>query len=187
MQLVLSRDGSAGEFPLRVTKKITLEAGGSHLEVEYVLEGLPPDVPLHFAVELNFAGMPGNAMGRFFRGANGKVYGGLHERLNLTDARELTLIDEWLGLEASVHADRPTGLWTFPIETVSQSEGGFELVHQSVVVVPHWQVLPDADGRWQVTLQLAMDTSAAEARAPRGEDVGEAPVNNRELAQAAAD
>ena len=39
----------------------------------------------------------------------------------------LTLTDEWLDL-----ADRPTlvprlpGLWCFPIETVSQSEGGFE-------------------------------------------------------------
>jgi alpha-amylase len=170
MQLALSRDGRAGEYPLRVTKKITLEDGGSTLEVEYVLEGLPPDVPLHFAVELNFAGMPGNAMGRFFRGERGEVFGGLHERLNLDQARELSLIDEWLGLQASIQADRPTGFWTFPIETVSQSEGGFELVHQSVAVIPHWRVLADNDGRWQVMLQLEMNTSAAEARSRESEE-----------------
>ncbi len=58
----------------------------------------------------------------------------------------------------------PAGLWTFPIETVSQSEGGFELVHQSVVVQPHWIVMPDAEGRWQTTIYLDMNTALAEGR-----------------------
>jgi alpha-amylase len=48
---------------------------------------------------------------------------------------------------------------------VSQSEGGFELVHQSTVVQPHWLVTPDRDGRWTVLMQLALDTSRAESRA----------------------
>jgi alpha-amylase len=55
-------------------------------------------------------------------------------------------------------------LWTFPIETVSQSESGFELVHQSVVVQPHWYIQAGADGRWSTTMTLAIDTSAAERR-----------------------
>ena len=49
-------------------------------------------------------------------------------------------------------------------ETVSQSEGGFELVHQSTVVQPHWFVTGDRDGRWSVTMQLDLDTSRAEGR-----------------------
>ena len=57
---------------------------------------------------------------------------------------------------------RPTNFWTFPIETVSQSEGGFELVHQSVVVMPHWLVEADKEGRWSVTMQMSLDTSRAE-------------------------
>ena len=56
---------------------------------------------------------------------------------------------------------RPTNFWTFPIETVSQSEGGFELVHQSVAVMPHWLVEADKEGRWSVTMQLVLDTSRA--------------------------
>jgi alpha-amylase len=55
-------------------------------------------------------------------------------------------------------------LWTYPIATVSQSESGFELVHQSVVVHPHWQIEAGRDGRWSVTMTLAIDTSAAEKR-----------------------
>jgi hypothetical protein len=49
------------------------------------------------------------------------------------------------------------GIWTFPIQSVSQSEGGFELVHQSVVVMPHWLVTPDADGAWKVTMRLDLE------------------------------
>ena len=50
-------------------------------------------------------------------------------------------------------------------------EGGFELVHQSVVVQPHWHVRGDANGRWAVTMRLALDTSLAESRsAPQVEE-----------------
>jgi alpha-amylase len=50
--------------------------------------------------------------------------------------------------------DRPSGIWAFPVETVSQSEGGFELVHQSVCVEPHWLMRGDSQGRWHVTIEL---------------------------------
>ena len=76
----------------------------------------------------------------------------------------LGLTDEWLGLEVGLKMSRPTNFWTFPIETVSQSEGGFELVHQSVVVMPHWMVEADKEGRWSVTMQLVLDTARAESR-----------------------
>ena len=55
--------------------------------------------------------------------------------------------------------NRPTDLWTLPIHSVSQSEGGFEAVHQSVVVMPHWLIQGDAQGRWGITMTLAIDTS----------------------------
>jgi alpha-amylase len=45
---------------------------------------------------------------------------------------------------------------------VSQSEGGFELVHQSVVVMPHWIVTPDADGVWKVAMRLSIGNLKAE-------------------------
>ena len=56
------------------------------------------------------------------------------------------------------------GIWTFPIETISQSEAGYELVHQSSVVVPHWRVEVGDEGRWEVRIALAVDTSIAKAR-----------------------
>lgn len=74
---------------------------------------------------------------------------------------QIGLIDGWLGIDASLAFSRPTGLWAFPIESVSQSEGGFELVHQSVSVMPHWVVEPESDGSWNVNMRLSLvDMSA---------------------------
>lgn len=90
--------------------------------------------------------------------------GQLQTRLDLHDVRQLGLCDEWLGIDVGLLWDRPTNVWTFPIETVSQSEGGFELVHQSVVVIPHWEIRGDADGRWSTVMRLRLSTELAEAR-----------------------
>ena len=164
IQVQLSRDGNASGIPLRITKAITLGAGSSMLEVAYLLENLPANRPLHFAVELNFAGMPAGADDRYFYDAEHRRLGHLGTRLDLVDAMGFGLVDEWLGLDVGLKTSRPTSLWTFPLETVSQSESGFELVHQSVVVQPHWIVLPDAEGCWSVTMRLAIDTGRAEQR-----------------------
>jgi len=164
IQVQMSRDGHVDGAPVRLTKGITLEAGSSTLEIAYLLEGLPTDRTFHFASEFNFAGLPSGADDRYFHNGQGHRFGQLGTHLDQQDATELGLVDEWLGIDVRLSLSRPSGLWTFPIQTVSQSEGGFELVHQSVVVIPHWHVQPDREGRWSVTMNLALDTSLAESR-----------------------
>jgi len=162
IQIQLSREGTADGVELKLTKGLTLDAGSSTLEIAYMMEGLPPDRSLHFAVEFNFAGMPAGLDDRYFHDLDGTRLGGLGSRLNLTGAKSLALADEYLGIDVALKLSRPTRFWTFPIETVSQSEGGFELVHQSVAVLPHWHVRADKNGRWGVTMQMIIDTSRAE-------------------------
>jgi alpha-amylase len=59
-----------------------------------------------------------------------------------------------LGIDINLKFDRPTALWSFPIETVSQSEAGFELVHQSVSLQPHWLISGDREGKWAMQMQV---------------------------------
>jgi alpha-amylase len=167
IQVQLVRHGNAWGHPLRITKGVTLESGSSVLEIAYLLEGLPLGRPLHFAVEFNFAGLPSGADDRYFHDGNFGRLGQLGRQLDLPRTQALNLVDEYLGIDVGLKFSQPTGLWTFPIETVSQSEGGFELVHQSVVVLPHWIVQADAAGRWSVTMHLNVDTSLAESRIER--------------------
>ncbi|GAB6164388.1 DUF1926 domain-containing protein [Thermostilla marina] len=166
IRVLLSREGRVDGRPVRVIKAVTLEAGKSLLEIAYRLENLPQDFPLHFAVEFNFAGMPAGADDRFFFDGYGQSLGDLGSRLDLYDSTELGLVDRWQGFGVKLRMSQPGGFWTFPVESVSQSEGGFELVHQSVVVQPHWLVQGDASGTWTVCMHLHIDRAEALLQAP---------------------
>lgn len=170
IQVLLTRVGNVWGIPLKLSKAVTLSAGSDTLEIGYKLEGLPADFCQHLAVEFNFAGLPADAAGRCFRDAAGRDLGQLGSRLDLKEVSTLALEDDWLDIRATLNCQVASngglaGVWTFPIESVSQSEGGFELVHQSVVVMPHWIVTPDASGCWQVVLTLTAG-SLATAAAP---------------------
>ncbi len=168
MQLQMTRDGHVDGHPVRIVKGITLSAGGRELEIAYLLEGLPTDRPLHFGVEFNFAGLPAGADDRYYHSGDGQSIGPLGQKLDQIDVSGLHLVDEWLGIDCGLTIDQPTSIWTFPIATVSQSEGGFELVHQSVAVIPHWILQADHQGRWSVTMRMSIDTSLAESRMGEG-------------------
>ncbi|HEY2882495.1 MAG TPA: alpha-amylase/4-alpha-glucanotransferase domain-containing protein [Pirellulales bacterium] len=164
VQVQLIRQGNAWGVPLKITKGLTLRAGSSTLEVAYLIEGLPPNRQFHFSVEFNFAGLPSGADDRYFYTGNHQRLGQLGSNLNLIDASDLNLVDEWLGIDVGLAFNCPTHVWTYGIETVSQSEGGFELVHQAVCVQPHWYIQGNAQGQWSVVMQLSLDTAMAEGR-----------------------
>jgi alpha-amylase len=165
VEVMMRRDGRVGEQPVTVIKSVSLDtAAGGLLEIDYKLQQLPVGRPLHFAVEFNFAGMAAGADDRYFYGPSGEQLGQLQTAQSLRDSDRIGLVDEWLGVDVSLDLSQPGGIWTLPIQTVSQSEGGFELVHQSAAVIPHWELVPDAGGRWSVTIKLTVDSSACRAR-----------------------
>jgi hypothetical protein len=163
-QIRMSRTGQVHGVPIQLTKGVTLHAGDSIVRIGYMLTGLPKEHSFHFAPEFNFAGLPSGADDRFFYQDDDQRLGHLGTSLDLHKATNLGLVDQWLGINVQLQVNRPTAFWAYPIETVSLSEGGFELVHQSVAVHPHWWVRGDAEGKWSATIELNVDTSAAIAR-----------------------
>jgi alpha-amylase len=166
VEAVLSRQGNVGPYPVKLSKTVALDnETPGQFEVVYRLENLPPDVPIHFAVEFNFAGMAAGAPDRYYYDAHRQPLGQLETVQALPLTGRIGLVDEWLGVDASLELSQPAEIWAFPIQTISQSEGGFELVHQSSTVVPHWQFIADADGRWGVRITMKVDTSTAKVHA----------------------
>lgn len=151
------------EVTIRKTVSMSLQQPGELL-VHYQLTDLPQDVPLHFASEFNFATMPGGASDRYFYGAGGEQLSSLDSCVDIAQCTRLGLVDEWQGLDVSVEWTQNGGVWAFPIETISQSESGFEAVQQSVAVVPHWNFVAPQDGPWTVELRITVNTSLAQAR-----------------------
>jgi 4-alpha-glucanotransferase len=159
VQIQQQRNGVIDGLPIQLTKAVTLESGSDSMRVVYLITGLPPGRPLHFASEWNFAGMPAGADDRFFYDQHQNRYGQLASQLDIRETHFLGLIDQWQGLDVQLKISRPTNIWTFPVETVSQSEGGFELVHQSVCVLPHWLIQGDVGGNWSVEIELSVRNS----------------------------
>lgn len=165
MAVEMRRRGSVSALTGEVRKIVMMSADRpNEVLIQYQVSGFPKDIPLHLAVELNFAAMPGGASDRYFYDESGQRLGTLDAVLELSDSDRLSLVDEWLGLDVGIETSRPGGFWTMPIETISQSEGGFEAVHQSVCVLPHWEFVMPEQGPWVVDLRLIIDTSVVAAR-----------------------
>jgi len=171
VQILMVRKGNAWGIPLTIKKGVTLNEGSNELEIAYLIEGLPKDRQFHFGVEYNFAGLPDGQDDRFFSDQDGTNLGHLGSILSLNDSKQLSLTDSWLGLEVSVEFDQPGGIFTYPVQTVSQSESGFELVHQCVCVQPHWMIEGDSKGLWACRMKLAFQSGLNEVKTPSGEAI----------------
>jgi alpha-amylase len=175
VSLVMERPGIADGHAIQIRKSVSVAAGSSELVVDYLLDGIPNGVCFHFAVEMNFAAMAGHANDRYYSDSSGNRLGMLDSRLDLAHSVGIRLTDEWLDLRVSLSWSQSGGLWCFPIQTVSQSEGGIERVYQSSAILPHWHVTGDEHGRWTVRI-------ASEIRSWRHlESRTQQPVQTEEL------
>lgn len=161
--VTLNRDGKVDDQPVSVTKTFGLGAGSNQTRVKYLLEQLPADRSVRFGIEFNFAALATGADDRYFLNELGERLGGLESKQTLTGAKEIRLVDEWLGIEVGLGCSLPASVYAFPIETVSGSEGGVELVHQSVCVMAVWEIAAGTS-TWEVQIDLALNTQMAESR-----------------------
>lgn len=161
--LVMSCQGSVDDKPnVTISKRILLASGQNRLLLRYRLENVPEHRPLRFAVEFNFGALASHADDRYFLGEGKERLGTLGSLLDIPQTRQIQLVDEWIGINLALTCSRPAGIWSFPIESVSQSEGGFELVHQSVCLLPYWEVVSDSGpgsgpGRSFWAVEIALD------------------------------
>ncbi|HLI29764.1 MAG TPA: alpha-amylase/4-alpha-glucanotransferase domain-containing protein, partial [Terriglobia bacterium] len=88
-------------------------------------------------VEMVFNLLAPNSPDRYF--LSGKDRHPLEFRGELAGS-QLALVDEWQHVEIALEAPGATGWWVVPIETVSQSESGFERVYQGSAIMAVWDV-----------------------------------------------
>ncbi len=159
-RISLSRDGSVQikgkTFTVQVTKHIDISPNDSELKISYEITNKSQQtVDLWFAVEMNFALLAGNAPDRYYYfdrdfdgGAHLASQGVVHQ------VQKMGLKDEWMKVDVKIEFANKTDVWRFPIETVSQSEGGFERVYQSSVVLPNWKISLKKNEKWQTAMSI---------------------------------
>jgi alpha-amylase len=142
--LRLRRDGTiwAGgdRRPLRVDKVLTMDGGradpGLRLEVS-VENRSPTRMEVVLAVEwaLDLLGGGGNPQAWYEIGGRRTTHDGwaAHE-----PAGRIAFGNDWLGVAVDVVSEPAASVWWQPIETISNSEGGFERIYQGSALVFRW-------------------------------------------------
>jgi alpha-amylase/alpha-mannosidase (GH57 family) len=129
--LFLERMGSvrAGPEPRPLVVRKTIFESGPRLTAEYEILN-PAEAPLDllFGSEWNFLAFPEEAA---FEKDRALLYGRLEFR--------------------------PRGaaeLWSFPLRTLSQSEGGFDIIHQGYCLLPVWRIHLDGGARFRFSVEI---------------------------------
>ena len=134
----LKREGSL--FRADTHSSLTLEkryiVKGNQISADIIIRNRDPEkVSIFYGCELNFSLLAGKAPDRYYL-INGKK----PKKPNLASsgscrAREIALVDEYSGFRINIWADREMTILRLPIETVSQSESGFERIYQSSCIL----------------------------------------------------
>lgn len=148
---------------IEATKSISTEASGSAWQLQcrsrFAVSPGGPAAPLAFGLELVFNLLAPNAPGRYFLASSATEdrTEPLGFRGELAGSK-LLLVDEWQGVQITIGADPQAAWWIAPIETVSQSESGFERVYQGSAILAVWKPSLAEEGVFESQVRLEMES-----------------------------
>ena len=161
-KVVLRRNGGifSGDrkTPVYIEKTILLRRDGSGFDVEYIVKNPNDfDLDLHFAVETHFSLMSRdnpNVHFHFPSLGSRDVRPGETIEFDKIDRYELHEKSDGFTIRAEFSKG---GLWMWPVETVSNSEGGFERIYQETSLLNHWQLNIPALKKAKLKLAWSVD------------------------------
>ena len=161
MAIPMSRSGSVrldgSVVPVTVRKVYRVTDREATVGVAYTVKN-HGEAPLvtRFGVELNLTLLAGDDPQRYYEWVgSGPVR--LRERGQCRDLDRFSMVDEWSGFRATLHLDRGGDIWYMPVETVSQSEDGFERTYQGSALLASWLLTlnPGVAERIEVRLEIS--------------------------------
>lgn len=142
--------------PVRVEKRIRFPQDEMTLDIRYTVTNMS-DKPLicRFGVESNWALLGGNGPGATYA-VSGQEPVALSQHGEYFGVDQAVIAIEWLRMQINIAMERPAILWHYPIETVSNSEAGFERVYQGASVTTLWDLNLAPGETWQTDLTYAV-------------------------------
>ncbi len=146
-------------LPVEVQKTVSIMKGQSLINVVYEVTNLSQaPIDAVFGVEFNFSLLGGNADDRYYLIGGKKPADHKLASIGEDEAcASVKIVDEWKGFSVSLEPGFLDRLWRFPIETVSQSEAGFERTYQSSVVFPNKRISIEPGGKWANKIKLLIE------------------------------
>jgi len=158
--VTLSREGmvtagsdGAGRWGLAVEKSFELRAGEPEMGLTYRVRNISgSNRSFAFGVETNWALLGGSGPDVFLeaRDAAGRVPAMQAAELEAVD--DARLVVNWLNMEIGLELSKAARFLWFPIETVSNSEAGFESIYQGSCLVCLWSLDLAPGASWDVRI-----------------------------------
>ena len=148
-------------IPVMVQKHVTLHAEQGQLKVSYTVanEG---DIALdtRFGVEANWGLAGGESAQNAFLslGDDGQQHG-LAEKATHDGVTVFTIETPLWGFKVRAEVNEAAGMWRFPLETVSNSEAGFERLYQGTTTLLWWPLQLAGGEAWHVNLTFEVESS----------------------------
>jgi hypothetical protein len=130
---VTLRHRAGGDPALHVDKRVSIR--GATVTARYRLAGAAGG---RWAVQWNLALSAGEAPGRYLTLPGQPSLGSAGRSASVS---EVTLVDEWLGLQARLAWTPGAELAWGPVETISVSEAGFERIYQGTALLLTWPIV----------------------------------------------
>jgi hypothetical protein len=147
-----------------VEKQFQVHAGSASVGSVYLLSDFAWDTRRRFGTELNLAMLMGGPPDRYVE-VNGlrPPEGSLFAVSEHARVQEFRLVDRWLGLAARLRFDPPCTIWRAPVQTVTFSETGFDVIPQQVALLALWEVPDQSSAISSISMDLAIEAWEAEA------------------------
>jgi alpha-amylase len=137
-RVVASVEAPYGAGTLRVRKRFEFEPAGDAFDVRCAIEmsllgASSADIETGLEIVINF--LAPDEADRVFETADGS------HRLawsGIAAGPSLRVVDGWQNVAVAIEAQEARHFWIAPIETVSESEDGFERVYQGSQIMPIW-------------------------------------------------
>ncbi|OGL38871.1 MAG: hypothetical protein A2043_08990 [Candidatus Schekmanbacteria bacterium GWA2_38_9] len=158
MDLTLEREGTVNKnFRVKVIKNINISINTKRITFTYkVINNSDSVLDTVFGTEFNFGLLGGNSPLHFFEIDTE----GTPARFNLASSGEIDkinsfrIINQWDKFFLAFQFTNSPKFWRFPIETVSNSESGFERIYQSSVLIFSWQISLNKGKAWETAFSL---------------------------------
>jgi alpha-amylase len=157
--VTLERVGMVAGLRVKLRKELSLRSASGEFSVKYSITNLSSEeLNTSFGCEFNVSFLAGNSHDRYY-----DIPGHSLDKKNLAshgetnNVTQVSLVDKWLRLRLTLAFSRPAVLWRAPVETVSQSEAGFERVYQSSLVMPIWRISILPEKAWEAEIRVKIE------------------------------
>lgn len=160
MERLGSVESAGSRVPLRLLKRLTFSPGDLEMTVELEFENRGDRaIDVRYFNEWNLTFLTGSAPDRRYyvkgRELAEPLLGSVGCEENVAEAG---MTDAWLALRLGFSTKEPMRFGRYPIETISQSEGGFERVYQGSCLLFGWDLRLEPGKTTVRTLNVVMKT-----------------------------